>query len=156
MRVEVFTAGKLSKKAGVSVAAAVIEGLAEGPVKVSAVCRPNRPTPSSVATHALWLGVGVALAKTEGQAVELVVYSSSKNTVKATDGTGGAKHETRLDAFEAGWVIYWTRQLAAAGGSWRIEHRAAAELTEAVEHATEALGRAQAEAAPEPDALALF
>lgn len=144
MKATVHAVGKVSKKLGASSAAAVIEGLEDEPIVVTSKTSPNRPTPNSAHMHALWLGVGAAIAK---GATELEVYSPSKNAVKATDGTGKADYETRLDAFEAAYVIYWTRELEAAGGSWSIAHLAAAEMPEAVEAAAKAL---KAKDRPEP------
>lgn len=148
MKATVYTVGKVSKKLGASSAAAVIEGLEDEPIVVTTKISPNRPTPNSAHMHALWLGVGVALAR---GAKEVEVYSPSKNAVKATDGTGKADYETRLDAYEAAYVINWTRMLEDAGGAWSIEHRAAAEMPAAVKAAEKAL---KAKDRPEPVPLA--
>lgn len=148
MRLAVYTGGKVSKPKNASAAVARIEGLPEGPVTVNTIHRPGHPTPNSVAMHALALGLAVALEK-GGEGVEVEVFSSSKNAIRAVDGTGGAKYETRWDALCAAWVIYWR---CSREGRVSFAYRPAAEMPEVVDHATASLKRADAALAPsEPD-----
>lgn len=142
MRVAVYTGGKVSKPKDASVAVARIEGLPEGPVVVNSIHRPRHPTPNSVAMTALALGIGTAIAK---GATELEVYASSKNALRAVDGTGGAKYETRQDALCAAWVLHWTHDRAEAA---TFTHRAAAEMPEVADHAAARLKDVEAALAP--------
>ena len=146
MSVTVYTGGKVSKAKGYAVAVAVIEGLPEGDV-IAKTIHPiaQHPTPNSVAMIALTLGVGVALAK---GATDVQVFTPSKNAAKAVDGTGGAKYETARDAYLTAHAITWTRNLGAAGGSWSVGHRAAADMPRVAEAAADALKRAEGLLAP--------
>lgn len=120
MTVTLHVGAKVSKAKSRSVSVAILDGLAahpEGLVWSKRLDGPGAdPSPTAATMRALAEALALVALADE---TEVQVYSSSKGTIRAMDGTGGAKMDTVAAAYATAWSIYITRDLLT---TWAVEY----------------------------------